>query len=386
LTLTGSAVRLDGDIYLGLTTPILLAAANLDNLGSTPETIYGQLAKIHGGVVNATAQNLEIIDGTYDTTITTTGTVTLKGVTTFNAPLNVGTPSVVVSDAAPVSVTLNEDSTFTGGLTHTSAGGLTIKGSGKLTLTGALAAANAIAFEDKEVVLGNAATHTFGGKLTVGDRASVTLNNSGGKIVFGPGDYTPTGDVTFNVASNNAVITLPATADAALVLGQSPTVTTNLTLKNTDTTAVRTFTATTGIITLSGKGNGAILVAQNSTLTPGSADVDIALGDGALAFGSSGRLATTAAYTVSGFTAHRGPGAPLIVQTTGNDWTTFVDAAKKYGTYGSGITVGGGTYTWGPFPALTDNPQGVLTTAGSGNVFEGLAGGGIVTKNSDIIE
>ncbi|MDR2210941.1 MAG: hypothetical protein LBO65_05650 [Spirochaetaceae bacterium] len=382
LRFTDNLVKLSGPIELDTT----IFLNGLENLGAT-EGIYDQLALISGdGLVNAAALTLDFTSHEYNIAITTTGSATFKGDTTFNGTLSVG--NVLASEATPVSITLNDTGNNFNELKHTSQQVLTIKGTGDLTLDTGVLEANEIVFDGKEVVLLGTVTNKFGGKLTVGSNAAVTLNSASttlGKFVFGPGVYTPgSGGIEFAAATNKAVITLP-TLDGSLVLGELSTG--NLTLKND--AAAQSYTAT-GLVTLSGEDNGAIVVEPGSDLAP-SKDVNIILGNGAIVLaGANSTLASSATdgYKISGFTAHRGEGAHLTVQSAINDQTSFVGRRA------------GNSYTSGIMINATDSPtyeavftehvftEGVLTTgAGTSKIFTAAgAGGGIITKDSDIIE
>jgi hypothetical protein len=369
LVFSDNTVKLAGPIALD--TGITLSV--LDNLG-TADGIYTQLAQISGGSVDAAALDLAFISGVYNTAITTTGDAGFSGDTTFKYPLTIG--GDVPAPAAAVSITLNGDSIV--GSTFSATQPLTIKGSGNLTIGGALTVADVV-FDGKNVVLDSGSTNTFGGTLTVGPNASVSTNATSNKFVFGPGTYTPgAGGFTLTNAGSDTINL--AAVDSSLTLGEQASG--NVVLKAI--LATQTFTAT-GTVTLSGKASGAIVVAPSSTLTP-STGVDIALGNGAIVLaGTASNLGANAGYTISGFTAHRGEGAPLTVQATINDQTSFVGTrVGKY--YGSGITI---TSTGAAYAAaFTDHvfTQGTLTTAAASIFASAGVGGGIITKDSDVIE
>jgi hypothetical protein len=396
----GANVLLNGPVELGSSTnTIILTVAGLGNLGTTEADICAQLAKIDGGQVNAGAFSLSFVSGTYNTYIFNAASgpnpaeATFKGNTIFNNGLHID--GLVTIDATAESITLNDDSTFGTGLNSTSSSVLTLNGTGRLTVTGPVTI-GAIAVNNGNGIglqLDGSVTNTFG-KITVGDNSKIATAAGVPSFMFGPGTYALGTTGTFEIDNSGATINLPG--PGTFVLGEQAEG--NLTFEAGTGITAPTLVATNGVVTLSGKDYGAIIVENGSTLTQtftaGNPLTDVMAIDlgkgGVIALAGANSTFLPGGAIIRGFTFHKTRHDVLTPQLTARVDQTSFRGSLLGRPYTGSVTIGwatGATYKAVYDPADTGPfVYGELDTIDGTTNFAAGTGGVLITRNSDIAE
>jgi hypothetical protein len=384
---TTAAVTLSGPIELSavITIPDLL------NLGQSTDQL-AQLARITGGTVNLPAitfNGATAADTVFSTRIAGQADVdiTISSSCAFTEGLftnHTSTGGKVISAGAsgPITVTLGKDSVFAGGLDITGTGGVTIAGKGGLALTGALTAAGPLAFTGGDVTLRAGANTLTGTVLTVGPG---TVLSAGG-LSFTEGAYTAAGTITIDAGAG--AISGAAPTDALALGNNDPAAAKPLTLAGGGANGTFTLTGTNAAATLSGIGNGAMVVTpngDNAVLTVGAA-AELKLGEGIIALGYdpsgtgfTGSLALATGAKVSGFTYNGTALQPGSYPYQPSFTTGSQGVLGKYYTDGIAITPGNGTYAYDGVVEFA----GTITSNSTSYAARPIHGG-IITKNSDV--
>jgi hypothetical protein len=384
LTFTNATnIALAGDIELSAT----IILDELTNLGGQPADQLAQLTRITGGMVQAaddiTFSSTDAAPLVFNTAINVDAAdITISTSATFNKALThttSGTASIG-SGTSPVTVTLEENSDFGNGLTVTGGtAGVIITGNGGLNIGDTLTAGGLVTFSGGEVTLAAAGNSLAAATLVVGSNTTVTAGN----LVFGAGTYTAAGTITIDATGSE--ISGAAVTDTLALGNNDPATSKLLTLVGGTTNG--TFTAgANATVTLSGAGNGAIVVTPTgatATLTVGAA-AELKLGDGIIALEYAnatdiGSLDLTTGAKLSGFT-YNGTALQNSTDAYQPSFTTGGQSVLgKYYTDGVDITIGSGTYAYDDVTTLVGTITGNSTSYAARAIH-----GGIINKNSDI--
>jgi hypothetical protein len=262
--LTGVDMVLAGDIEL--TTAAILGLASNKNLGSNNTAQLAQLARIIGGEVDAGALHFDLDQGTYYTSLTTTGDFNVSGAVSFNAPSAIITVHSIYAEDGPAVINGRSPIVLTGDLV--AANNITVNTTGGLTL--ATDSINTIA---------------DGASIIVGPGSEVV---AGGNLLLEEGAYTASGLVTITPAALTGTITTINEAGKGLTIAPTLGDTVNGITLFADGAAIGTFTAVGGAVNtvpvvLSGSGilipaavTGATLTVSGTT--PGGAGTVIVKG------------------------------------------------------------------------------------------------------------
>jgi hypothetical protein len=365
------------DVILAATPVEVSAGATLKATTITPFTdVAGLAAKVTGaGTVALTVDPFTIPAAgapVFEPRIEITGAVTALGNATFTRGLTATGAVTNTGAGGPVTLTLGGSSTLASLTSAVATQPLTLAGEGGVEVTGAVTATGNLVVNNTGNVHFQHADNTIADTktLVVGPGAKIYASSqsavASAKLIFGEGTYTAGGTGGFKYGNDRLVSN--SDNSGILKLGDSGTATNYLTLGGA-TAATNTFTANTGIVALSGKGNGAIIVSPTGDLALG-ATAELDLGDGTVAMGSGGKLTLVNGSKISGFTHADGS-----LATSAQTGDTFKGTGDFSGySSGIGFPVSGAGYA-----------SNAITATGSYELSGASSNGGVLTKASDIV-